>query len=118
MNACLNLPGLAYITAEGKDSETKTRNNVSSEEQSEQDTQENSIRKEKVGSLSSFYNVWISLLKDDSLKKSFLFNPIFSQIADDDITEISEATEADATDLSEASDLDNKKKVKDLSFIN
>ncbi|XP_062858329.1 1-phosphatidylinositol 4,5-bisphosphate phosphodiesterase beta-4-like isoform X2 [Trichomycterus rosablanca] len=69
--------------ADGKDSETKTRNNVSSEEHSEQDTQENSIRKEK--------------------------------IAEDDITEVSEATEADATDLSEASDLDNKKKSVDAA---
>uniref|UniRef100_A0A4W4FNL7 1-phosphatidylinositol 4,5-bisphosphate phosphodiesterase n=1 Tax=Electrophorus electricus TaxID=8005 RepID=A0A4W4FNL7_ELEEL len=32
------------------------------------------------------------------------------KIPDDEITEISEATEADATDVSEASDLDNKKK--------
>uniref|UniRef100_A0A3B1K2P7 1-phosphatidylinositol 4,5-bisphosphate phosphodiesterase n=1 Tax=Astyanax mexicanus TaxID=7994 RepID=A0A3B1K2P7_ASTMX len=57
-------------------SDMKTRN--TSEEPSEQDTQENSVKKDK--------------------------------IPDDEITEISEATEADVTDLSEASDLDNKKK--------
>ncbi|XP_036437670.1 1-phosphatidylinositol 4,5-bisphosphate phosphodiesterase beta-4-like [Colossoma macropomum] len=69
--------------ADGKEvnSDTKPRN--ISEEPSEQDTQENSVKKEK--------------------------------IPDDEITEISETTEADTTDVSEASDLDNKKKSVDAT---
>lgn len=59
---------MTFSTADTKDinSEAKTRNNISSDEPSEQDTHENSVKKNKVGSL-------FASLPKCSLKMKFIW---------------------------------------------